>query len=328
MIFAGSPLFVEHFLNPVKMKTTIQLCILTFLTCSCFVNAQTYTYDFAVSDQQFEGGVSDFHVAQSAQHMFTFENTYFQPPLDTLQLAQFVSGVNPSDDLFMYMKKKISGLEPNTTYSATFVVEFASKYPTNGFGVGGPPGEGVTMKAGLTLIEPDTTIIMKGDPFVSMNIDKGNQSQPGADMDTIGHVGVSDTTTVYAMKTNDNIGHPFIFTTDHTGEAWLIVGTDSGFEAETALYYSSITVDFTISTGSNEIQLKDITVYPNPSTGQVYVNSENGQFDVVRIYDISGKLFRSYMTKSNNVGFVLPRSDYLIKVTSGDSTVVKRVIVQ
>lgn len=311
------------------MKTKTLPLVITLMTITLFASAQTYTYDFSVSDNQFEGGVADFHVAQSSQHMFTFDNRNFQPPLDTQRLAQFMSGVNPSDDLFMFMKKKIEGLLPNTTYSVTFLVEFASIYPTNAFGVGGPPGEGVTMKAGLTLIEPDTVVIMKGDPYVSMNIDKGNQSVPGADMDTIGHVGVSDTTTVYTMKVNDNIGHPFIFTTDHTGEAWLIIGMDSGFEAETALYYSSVTVDFTITTDTDQgLNPNDITVYPNPSSGAVYVSSDGGDFDIIRIYDTSGRLFRSYMTKSRNVGFVLPRSDYLVKVTAGDTTVVKRLLVQ
>lgn len=311
------------------MKTNTLLLTVTFLTLYLFVSGQTYTYDFSVSDNQFEGGVSDFNPMQSEQINFIFKNQFFQPPLDTARLAQYMSGTNPSDDLFMFMKKKISGLQPNTTYHVTFVVEFASKVPTNAFGVGGPPGEGVTMKAGLTLIEPDTMIIMKGGPYVAMNIDKGNQSQPGADMDTIGHVGVNDTTTVWAMKTNHNIDHPFTFTTDNMGTGWLIIGTDSGFESTTSLFYSSLTVDFTISTGTADgLQPDEINVYPNPSSGAVYVSSTGGDFDVIRIYDTSGRMFRSYMTKSSNVGFVLPRSDYLVKVTAGDTTVVKRVLVQ
>ncbi|MDQ3018123.1 MAG: hypothetical protein M3R25_15535, partial [Bacteroidota bacterium] len=187
------------------MKTNSLHFILSFLILSWSASGQTYTFDFSEDQQDFEGGVSDFAVAQSGQHEFTFENKYFQPPLDTLKLAQYISGINPSDDLFMYMKRQITGLQPNTTYRVTFVVEFASIYPTNGIGVGGAPGESVTMKAGLTLIEPDTMIINKGGPFVTMNIDKGNQTQPGADMDTIGHVGVNDTTSVWAEKTNHNV---------------------------------------------------------------------------------------------------------------------------
>lgn len=311
------------------MKTQTLLFILPLLLICQFAIAQTFTFDFSEGDQNFEGGVSDFAVAQSEQHEFTFENTNFQPPLDTLRLAQYISGINPSDDLFMYMKRQITGLQPNTTYSVTFMVEFASKVPTNAFGVGGPPGESVTMKAGVTLIEPDTMIILKGEPYVVMNIDKGNQSQRGMDMDTIGHVGVNDTTTVWAEKTNDNIDHPFFFTTDNTGTGWIIIGTDSGFESKTELYYSRVTVDFTIATSVVDgLKSEDISVYPNPSSGQVYVSSNGGEFDMIRIYDTSGRLHRSYLTRNSEVAFVLPRSEYLLKITSGDSTVVKRVSVQ
>ena len=291
--------------------------------------AQTFTFDFSIDEQLFQGGVSDFGVGQSSQHQFTFENQSLPAPLNTDRNAQFMSGFNPSDDLFMYMKRKITGLQPNTTYKVTFVVDFASIYPTNAFGVGGPPGEGVTMKAGVTLIEPDTVIIDKGGPFVVMNIDKGNQSIPGSDMDTIGHVGVSDTTTVYTIKTNDNIGRPFTFTTDQTGEAWIIIGTDSGYESETALYYTSLTVDFTISTSTaDHFKPEDILVYPNPSSGAVFLSSNVGDFEMIRIYDMAGRLFRSYLTKTSDVSFMLPRSDYLIKIKIGNSTVVKRLIVQ
>ena len=312
-----------------KTNSTYFTFTLLFLFFYLGGNGQTYTFDFSVSDQQFEGGVSDFNSTQSDQHMFVFENRNFQPPLDTLQLAQYISGNNFSDDLFMYMKKKITGLDPNTTYSVTFMVEFASIYPTNAVGIGGPPGEAVTMKAGLTLIEPDTVVSTTGEPYVQMNIDKGNQSLPGADMDTIGHVGVSDTTTVYTLKTNDNVSHPFTFTTDHTGEAWLIIGTDSGFEGETSLYYSSVTVDFTETTGTTgDLKPDDIMIYPNPSSGAVFISSSAGNFDIIRIYDTAGRLFRSYMTKGSEVAFYLPRSDYLIKITSGKNTVVKRLLVQ
>src|SRR4030095_9895215 len=142
---------------------------------------------------------------------------------------------NRSASLFIYIKKNITALHPGTMYQAIFHIEFASIYPTNAIGIGGPPGEGVTMKAGLTQIEPDT-IIDKGNAYVAMNIDKGNQSTPGADMDTIGHGGVNDTTTVYTLKTNSNIGHPFIFTSDDLGEGWFSLGADSGFEGQTSLY--------------------------------------------------------------------------------------------
>ena len=253
-------------------------------------HAQTFIYDFAEGDNGFIGGVSDFGVDQSDQHEFTFDNRPLPSPIEG-ENAQYMSGINPSDDLFMYMKKHISGLQPNATYEVTFTVTFASIYPTNALGVGGAPGESVTMKAGVTVLEPDTFITQKGGPFVIMNIDKGNQSQPGLDMDTIGHVGVNDTTTVYTLKTNDNEGSPFVFSTDASGEAWIIVGTDSGFESATSLYYTEVVAEFSLVSSDDDLEDDgSVQVYPNPSDGVITIKKDNGRLSSFSIYSATGKL--------------------------------------
>lgn len=283
------------------------------------ISAQTYTFDFSIDNQGFTGGVSDFAVIQSGQHMFTFENRDLPSPFPPGQKAQYVSGVNPSDDLFMYMKKQITGLQPNTTYDVLITVEFASIYPTNAIGVGGAPGESVTMKAGITLIEPDTLITQKGGDFVAMNIDKGNQANPGADMDTIGHVGVSDTTTVYTLKTNSNATHPFRFTTDATGEAWVIVGTDSGFEGTTSLYYTNITYQFTIVTSVDDDFAKDeFLIYPNPSNGEFNILSVSGANFPYKVFDVHGVEMKS---KKLMTGI------YFVRIEAGNKTFIKRLVV-
>ena len=44
----------------------------------------------------------------------------------------------------------------------------------------------------------------------------------------------------YRIKTLDNTGLPLSVTTDGEGRVWLIVGTESGFEGLTRLYYARI----------------------------------------------------------------------------------------
>lgn len=164
----------------------------------------------------------------------------------------------------MFIKRKITGLIPNTTYQLQVQVNFASNAPTNSVTVGGPLGEGVTMKAGATITEPNK-IIIGGD--YRMNIDKGNQTIPGVDMDTIGHVGVSDTTTVFTLTNRNNSTHLFTITTDSNGEVWVCIGTDSGFEATTTLYYNKITLTFNNILGLDDFILtKGMTIYPNPAS--------------------------------------------------------------
>ena len=58
----------------------------------------------------------------------------------------------------------------------------------------------------------------------------------------IAHPDVVDTE--YRIKTLNNVERPFEVTTDEGGRLWLIVGTDSGFEGLTTLYYTRI--DYTL----------------------------------------------------------------------------------
>ena len=44
----------------------------------------------------------------------------------------------------------------------------------------------------------------------------------------------------YRIKTLDNAGLPLVVVTDSEGGVWLIVGTDSGFEGLSGLYYARI----------------------------------------------------------------------------------------
>ena len=65
-------------------------------------------------------------------------------------MALFISGVNRSDDLFMFYKGQVGGLQGGTTYQVSFQVEFATIAPSGCIGVGGAPGENVYIKAGAT----------------------------------------------------------------------------------------------------------------------------------------------------------------------------------
>jgi hypothetical protein len=148
-----------------------------------------------------------------------------------------VRGVNRSDDLFMYLKRQVTGLSPNADYLLTMEMDIASNVASNMVGIGGAPGEGVKVKAGASGIEPLN--VRDGMGWFRMNIDKGNQSVGGADMSVIGDMAVKDTTTVYTVVRR-SLGTPMKRRTDSNGALWLVVGTDSGFEGLTEVYYAAI----------------------------------------------------------------------------------------
>lgn len=162
-------------------------------------------------------------------------------PLDTNEQAYVLSGMNRSDDLFMYLKKQFEGLKPSTSYRINCTLYLASNAMSGGVGAGGAPGEAVGIGLGAVHVEPKAN--PDNDHFYRMNIEKINQCcTDGRDMVVIGNVANGESEYVYKML--ERTGE-FITTTDKDGKLWIIIGTDSGYEGKTTLYYSDIKLHLT-----------------------------------------------------------------------------------
>lgn len=183
--------------------------------------------------------ITDYGTAQDTSMQFKSARTSLPTPLDTNRKSLMLSSMNRSDDAFMFLKRKVTGLQPNTDYSLTFDIELASQYASNSVGIGGSPGGSVYLKAGATSIEP---VKVLKDNHYSLNIDKGAQIADGKDAITLGNIGTGDDAVGYELITRSNANKPFTARSSDTGELWLLVGTDSGFEGLTTLYYSRINV--------------------------------------------------------------------------------------
>lgn len=196
---------------------------------------------FEKSAEGWVGDFADYPVGQETFYELKFSHEKLPLPLDTLKKAIRISGNNHSDDLFMFMKKKVSGLKPNQAYAASFEVSFASNAAKNQMGVGGAPGESVYFGIGMTSIEPKKVVDSVSKHY-TMNIKKMQQAGSGDDMKVIGNVanGTDSNKYVVVKRTGEFIGK-----SDAKGEMWLIVGTDSGFEATTTLYYTGVKAVFT-----------------------------------------------------------------------------------
>jgi hypothetical protein len=205
-------------------------------------NPKIFTYDFSASADGWIGGFSDHHDTSTADYNLTFARTTLPAPLNTSKYALKLGGTNRSDDLFMFLKRKIIGLEPNKRYNIKFDIAFASNVPTNQVGVGGAP-DAVMMKAGATLVEPISSY-NPTEATYRMNINQGQQMSEGTDMTNLGTIGVADNTTQYTLITRNNSNKLLKVTTNASGEVWVIVATDSGFESRTELYYNKITITF------------------------------------------------------------------------------------
>ncbi|AKD02739.1 hypothetical protein POKO110462_00380 [Pontibacter korlensis] len=199
------------------------------------------TYTFEQGAEGWQGGVSDYPKDWDRERLeFIFEHADLPETINEGGQGMKISGRNISDDLFMFMKRQITGLQPNHKYRVTFLVELASMYPEQSVGIGGSPGASVYLKAGGATIEPAP---IEAGTNIGMNIDKGNQAQGGRDMKVLGTVGIPGEAFEYQLIQRDNRQDPIEITTDSNGSLWVIVGTDSGFEGTTTLYYNTVMVE-------------------------------------------------------------------------------------
>ena len=196
------------------------------------------SYVFGNTDEGWTGDFADYPENDSITYELSYKHDLLPENLNSSGAlkALHVSGKNLNKDLFMFIKKKISGLRPNKTYSLIFNMKLASNTPT--VSETSLIGESVHLKVGASVVEPKKEL-QSG--VYRMNINKGNQAESGVDMITIGHIGVAATTTTYKII-NRNNSSDFLVTTDDTGEIWLMVGTDSGYQGLTSLYYTQIDV--------------------------------------------------------------------------------------
>jgi hypothetical protein len=215
---------------------------LVFLVACSDEESLSFDFDFNLGPSGWVEGFADYPAGQDELFNLVADYRVLLPPLDTSRSALYIAGTNRSDDLWMYYKTEVT-LSPNTMYQVRFDVEIATATPGACFGVGGAPGEGVTVKAGVSLIEPDRELDAAG--WWRMNVDKGQQTNGGEDAVVIGDLANSRSCEDGPEWELKGLSGPsMMIATDSTGRAWLLVGTDSGFESRSAVYYTRFRAGF------------------------------------------------------------------------------------
>jgi hypothetical protein len=217
------------------LKTLFILAIAPFFALKADL-PQTIDYDFSKDHQGWIADFADYPINQETFYELSWgwENL----PVDTdapYTKGLFLSGNNHSDDLFMFLKRQIVGLEPNTLYTLTCEATLESNIPVGTLGIGGSPGESVYVKIGASTQEPQK---IANNGFYFLNVDKGNQSQGGANALLVGNLANPEVDPenpqylplVFIPQT------PLQVQSDNQGQLWIFLGTDSGYEGSTKFY--------------------------------------------------------------------------------------------
>lgn len=204
-------------------------------------------FSFATGTDGFAAGITDYTPGMETDPngiQFVSVHRRLPPPLDN-QFGYLLGGTNRSDDLFMFIWRAVAGLAPGQAYRVRVDFTIATNVPPNCAGIGGSPGEGVAVKAGASNREPATFIEQNR---VRPNFDKDNQGGSGRDVVVAGDFaggGGTCSQGIYQLKSLSTAGREPIVTADAAGRLWLILGTDSGFEGRTEIYFLSGSATFT-----------------------------------------------------------------------------------
>lgn len=201
------------------------------------VKVYTFSYLFADSTSGWTADFADYPLDSTGSYLhFKRDSLPYIINRDSSINSLKLSGTNIDNGLFMFLKRQISGLRPNTDYEIFMNVRLASKEPISDNGVEDTSGELVYVKVGASTSEPE--VALDGVHY-RLNIDKGTGAEGGSNALTVGNIGVGATTTKYALITRSS-SESFQATSDSNGKMWLIVGTDSQYAGRTVVYYTQI----------------------------------------------------------------------------------------
>lgn len=221
---------------------TLAMGTLLLTLCANLTYARELFYDFSTGTHGWNAVFTDLPVPDDQLGgRFELDWGIREVPLDEKapRSGFMLSGINYSDDLGMYIVRALGpsdGIEPGRKYRVTIQTQFASNAATGCFGVGGAPGESVALQLGVTPNAPTRTIdeenhyrlTSREERFASGNIANGI---PCPD---------EPSSTPYVLLTRNNTLQA---RADSSGRLWLHVGTESGFEGRTQIYFLWVRVE-------------------------------------------------------------------------------------
>jgi len=209
-------------------------------------------YDFSRGDEGFHADVADY--ASGEELAFASDVRALPPGLGRSGTGLYLQSTNTSDDAFMFTDRRVGasdGLSPGARYIAGFTVTMASDAPAGCFGAGGAPADAVGLKVGAVDHPPVIAVeTVGGTTRYRVNVDKDTEPQGGTDMTGAGDIANGGSSTECgAAPTFHTFSrthtHPTPVTASGAGELWLMLGTDSGYEGVTRLFYQQIDVELT-----------------------------------------------------------------------------------
>lgn len=145
--------------------------------------------------------------------------------------------------------------------------------------------------------------------------------------------GYTDTSVVTGMDiTNDEdawVTNTFSFTATTT-EVVIYVRSQLSIDKNTEVFYDNISLVEAATASTNDVFASKFKVYPNPAREYISIQAKDVQISSVEMYSIlGGKISLNSKLENNRINIShLSSGMYLLKINSGQKSVMKRIIVQ
>jgi hypothetical protein len=196
-------------------------------------------FDFHVTGENFVAGAADFPAAQAAAVGAIGDRRLLPTNPSSTVTGLYLSGTGVGGDLFLFQKKRFTGLVPNHTYQQAFLsLGYITDYHS---GCNAGPGPVTVIKAGVSATEPLVTTDAQG--VLRMNIDKGAGVSKGVFTqagDIRNGLALCPGTGTFAERATLAQQQSAPLVTDAQGGFWLFVGTQSSFAGAHQVYFSGL----------------------------------------------------------------------------------------
>ncbi len=238
-------------------------CGLVLSLCGCGVDddvsldsALPYDYitrfDFNEGKQGWSAGFANYPLGISEREAFfgfAHAPLPFRPGMNALRLSAHPFWGNT----FMFVKREIRGLEPNTNYFVYFETALAYGFADSLLADNKKKGSLFIKASALTqepvvssstnLLNPSLNDRGSQADSVRLGIDLGAFSQEGRDAMLVGRISVgSDDQKENTPLFGNTLGRPFGVTSGRDGSVWIVFGAETDVQEKHILYISGLTV--------------------------------------------------------------------------------------
>ncbi|HEV8356648.1 MAG TPA: hypothetical protein VGQ17_07735 [Gemmatimonadales bacterium] len=206
-------------------------------------DANSQRLDFNFRDSTIAAGwaveAADFPTTRLADVGLVGDWRPLPSEVSTTLSGLYMSGTNVTGDLFVFLKKRLTGLPAGQRYSIAIQLEYVSNVHS---GCTSGLATSVWIKAGVSALAP---IAFDDGGVYHLTLDKGIQSAAGS-YTQLGNIrnGLSGcpSTGSFAVRLTNRQDQSATLTTDSEGGFWIFLGTQSAVLARHELYITALQV--------------------------------------------------------------------------------------